>query len=447
VKPVVIRVSRRDTRADQGHEVELREAPISSKGIRSLLRLRVGESAYSLLGGPTPGMVRRCGRSLGIRLAANRDIKEALEHVATQRHTEEFQIFIEVGPPELENLPWEAIWRRHLNFLALHPAAPIARRPSYINNGIPAERYVEPRLRVLAVLSASGVDPEGEWRQLAASLAGHGDRYRLKLFVSDERLAAEIGRAADPRVTCHWVPGSPATLIGEARAFRPNVLHFFCHGRSTPPSLELLTRSQEPVCLPSSELAQLSGFDALWLVTLNCCEGGQSSGAMYSIARELSDAGVAAVVAMREGILSTDANIFTGAFYGDIVPSLVRLLPPSAGPADIPESILLNGLRAARQRLYPAPRTADDSPEWTFPILYLRRSSIRLKPRPEPVEPSERAASLSPRDQATVYQIASLRAFLSDSARAGAPMASLRETIAKIDELEATLPGKTEGKA
>jgi hypothetical protein len=393
-------------------------------------------------------IVRRCGQHLGEALGQNQAVSQVLEHIATADADEEYPIYIQVGSPDSENLPWEAIWRDKLEFLALTRHWPIARLAAATNDATPKTRTVEPKLKVLAVLAAAGVDATGEWMRLHDVMKAHGDRVRVHVLVAQRDLLKQVRGLGDPRFTAEFV-GDAASLMRRVRAFGPNIVHFFCHGLSdATPKLQLVRLSGQTEEISVTDLSELAVPETLWLVTLNCCQGGRSAGNVRSIARNLVARGVPAVVAMRESVASFDANLFTGTFYAALVDELIRHLPPDpvpagADPTPLPESVWLRALQPSRLAIHSAPRgtppakrTPADSPEWTLPMVYVRRGGLRLTPTPLTQDPD-----LAGQEDlhAALTQLRDARRQL---AQVGMPEDVLRQIDDKIAQLERqALPG------
>jgi hypothetical protein len=440
MKPVVIQLERKG----KWVYADLREAPakiVRSPGSASrVLDLDPNTKPYSDLNGPKlqPGIVQACGAALTERMECIEEIHSVFDRIAAAKADDEFPILLQLDDAKLESLPWETIWREPMKFFSLNPVAPVARIPTYINNELSSERAIEPKLRVLAVLSAAGVTPGGEWNSLYDALKQYGHRVHIKVILSEPALQRQIAGLNDPSITFDWLHDSPGSLVNAIKIFAPNVLHFFCHGTSEIPKLDLFTRTGEPIELTSADLSTIASMKSLWLLTLNACKSAQSSTRFYSMARELLDCGVGAVVAMKERIDWGDANLFSRGFYASVIPDLIRLLPADTSdhaPRNLPESVLLQGVRMGRQALHrpDAPRRPDDSTEWTLPVLYLRRPFLTLIPRPETSVDVSPIVNASP----ITAEIITLRQVLSDMERRSVPADLQRQIREHISNLEA----------
>ena len=111
-------------------------------------------------------------------------------------------------PPELEALPWEALYDSRLRFIGCHPKICLIHRLELANTAPPD---VTERISILVVIpSGSGLDVDTEWANIRASVAKLGDSVRLedlRGLVTPDRLCDELMRR-------HW-----------------HVVHFIGHGR------------------------------------------------------------------------------------------------------------------------------------------------------------------------------------------------------------------------
>jgi hypothetical protein len=328
--------------------------------------------------------VRALGSSLLDSLAAHPAIARAVD--AALASQDPCPIYLRLHSPLAANYPWESMFSTaHDSFLALETRWPIAR----ITEINPSERDVHffaPPLRVLAVLSAVGVDAAEEWRRMYARVCEVRDRDGLDVVVrvvaGQHSLKEEIEQLADPGVSVVLLD-EKARIESEIKRFDPHVLHFFCHGRGAPsPFLELGTprdhvTGESRVFIEPNEL-RIAGLNT-WLVVLNCCRGGSADSGVRSLGHQLVNAGYPAVVAMREPIDFRDANLFTSAFYGSMLSMLARDL--GAGETvQIEWSTVLHGPRQALRDKHGEPprEAAARHRNWTFPVLYVRPEPLRV---------------------------------------------------------------------
>ena len=125
----------------------------------------------------------------------------------------------------------------------------------------------------------------------------------------------------------------PGVVLGD----RPHVLHFFCHGtvQYGGGSLSLATiadRAEGPdgpesVSVDIYRLRKLVSDRMLWLVTLNCCSGAQSTGKTQSLAQVVVEAGAGAALGWRTPVAPEDAHVLCRTVYS----GLLRLVPSGTG--------------------------------------------------------------------------------------------------------------------
>ena len=142
---------------------------------------------------------------------------------------------------------------------------------------------IEPPLRIMALLTAAGVDARPEWEALKAALDASPVPVEVRLFVSQDDLKLHLDGLNDPRVTAEFLPGDfdLAAIVGQ-QPLPPHIIHFFCHGSAEGgATLHLATRADQiagsglgSVAIEPNDLRRVAGLDRhLWLVTLNCCQG------------------------------------------------------------------------------------------------------------------------------------------------------------------------------
>jgi CHAT domain len=287
-----------------------------------------------------------------------------------------------------------------LEFLALDRRWPIGRIVGTTSNTA-IERPFTPPLRILAILAATQTSARSEWKSLYNAIQGAGLEIKVLVLLCEKDLEDEIKAMGDARIATQYVIDTirfRKTISG----FRPNFLHFFCHGvGGRAPKLQLATRpdfdSRAPngsVEIEPKDLIWAIGLkDALWLVTLNCCQGadalvpgaGPADGAapavaaagppegIHSFARSLVEQGsFPAVVGMRERIAVNAANTFSQSFYLGVFGELGTAKQLNGSVTSF-EWVRM--LTQPRNDLLPA-----DAKHWTFPVLYVRPEEFRIEP-------------------------------------------------------------------
>jgi hypothetical protein len=294
--------------------------------------------------------------------------------------------------PEVENLPWEALYAND-GFLALDPRWPA--RLSQADRGTSSKDF-QPPLRVFAVLAADeklkDTGDLSEWRSLLESLERASFPVTVKAVVAQDAVAEEISRTRSRIVTAEATQtASTDALVEEIKTYRPQILHFFCHGVDKGgPSLQLSTRlslieAGKPIFL-GPVLIQQTLTDHLWLVTLNCCKSAKGGG-FGSLAYTLMERGAPTVAGMREPVSVTEANEFTKIFYRELVAALADTLAQQSDVEFDWTRLLYRprmavGESEAKQRHEEWPSTAASGRAWTLPALYLGCRFYRLNGRP-----------------------------------------------------------------
>jgi len=279
-------------------------------------------------------------------------------------------------PVELEDLPWEALYREGASgasFIAAHPDYIVTRVPLAAAAEDPAAGdgprtlpppVIAPRpagpVRILAVLPlGSNLDVEREWNRLQltlGSLAGQVDLQRL-----------------DGRVT-------PSRLAQELRRERWDVVHYAGHGdrgESGSPLILLNNEGGGPAWVYADVFANLFAASGVRLAVLNCCYGAQLDGER----RSLSSLGAAllrfvpAVVAMRWEIGDDAAIDFADRMYHYLFQGIgggaARQADAWQEAAVPPPGRIDLALGQARREMFEA--TSEQSPARLFltPVIYL----------------------------------------------------------------------------
>lgn len=341
------------------------------------------------------GLVRRVGDFLRSCLAGEHAVGRALDAALLTSEGQRSSIFLQMEPPEVDELPWECIVGPENKFLALDNRWPIARLARLNISSVKVHYNFSGSLKVLAVLSAPAEDSSRrisareEADRLWDRLVGSGLPFDLKLLVCEDDLKADFDALDDSRVSCEFIRDK-GWMLDTIRKFRPNLLHFFCHGTAEGvPHLRIGTRvdwigdMDGRIALEAHELGQSGDPDKnVWLVVLNCCESAASALGGPSLAKSLAAHGFPAVVGMREQVDGGDANLFSERFYAAAL-SMLEALRPNQDPEPIEWAAALYQARQALinkrlpQKLYNV--GAQDCKEWTIPVLYTRQEPFLLK--------------------------------------------------------------------
>jgi CHAT domain-containing protein len=353
-------------------------------------------------GAPLAEGVRVAGASLYTALSQHPAVLQAFATALTQMQGGESPICILLESANADLLPWESLYENVNGFLALDSRWPIARLKEAQVDVI-AEFTLVPPLRILAVLSAAGSDdtlrapgmPEWEalWTALMANQAANGIPVRLQVLVGEDDLKSHIDAIVRPprlEVAVELISDKDKVL-DTILSFRPQLLHFFCHGNTKgTPHLSIGTRGDweglgdGSVAITANELRQQGDKgQAVWLVTLNCCESAAQSKDARNLASSLVTAGFPAALGMREMVDTQNAHLLTRSFYRTTL-QLISAVPENAAARTFewPCTLL-----AARNRLatdngpkgVPLPEAAREAKQWTIPVMYTRVEPFLLK--------------------------------------------------------------------
>jgi hypothetical protein len=414
------------------------DEPLHITGARVLHPLTCpSDDVMTQFSGAAPN-VEQVGSQLLEALMEHPAIRDALTAVLASR--DPYPIYLRMSAPAAAEYPWESLFDANGGcFLALESQWPIARIADY-SAAQKDERSFAPPLRVLAVLSAVGVDAIHEWNSLHDALTADELDVRIRVVVGQHTVQRAIADAAakDTRISAVLLEDSDI-LMHEIEDFDPHVLHLFCHGSAEPTAqLELGTPGDHAAVVSSIIIEPTKmpvGFSS-WLAVLNCCEGAAGERGVGTLADKLVTAGYPAVIGMREPIASTDANLFSLHFYRELLRKLKAELAPG-GEVEIEWAASLQRPREAlRDKYTPAlrpPQAAAQHRDWTFPVLYVRPEPLRI--RSIRVHPDHDAHTRD-RLMAQLDQLARLRLNLHASTPAAAITAIQERINAVRDQLE-----------
>jgi hypothetical protein len=351
----------------------------------------------------SPPAVRQAGEKLYSLLVAHENIRKVFDVTAGAEPV--YPLYIRVDTPDAEELPWEILCETQKSFMVLDPDGrrPIGRQPSVKKQVKPLDRIIASELRVAVVLAAARESGVGEWSSISAAIDPLEVPVDVLGLVSEDAAKAAIyadaeawqGQARNRNVKVDSTGDvSGSILMSRLRAHMPNIIHFFCHGVSDVfPQLELETRADRKkneergsIKLDSKLLRDLARIDSLWLVVLNCCQGAKTAPQLHSLASGLVAAGIPAVVAMRESVDVSDANLFAKDFYPKLFAQLqgifaLRDNPAIPKPLPFQEVVWVRAVHEARRQLSLARgRKPDSSAQWTYPVVYVYPHGLILHP-------------------------------------------------------------------
>jgi hypothetical protein len=360
-----------------------------------------GQPPYAALLQPTvqPGEVGTAGLAL---------YEELLKHSAVANHFKEVFRDTATNPPRpigmqvdsalADSLPWETLCKQKGDFLALDQRWPVVRMLEPTDDRLRQDyEYVAP-LKIAAVLSAWGSAPERrigakeEWKALEQSIVKNptASASHLLVLVCEASLKQEIDQAAYPNVEVQLITDQNQTsrLV---RAFKPHILHFFCHGHSGEKSylrlntaFDQASNSDGSIYLLPGDLRQdIDAEESAWLVVLNCCDGALAtqSGDTRNLAASLVKAGFPAVIGMREAVDSNCARLLTQELYMELLPGLAALPDGQVSPIEW-AALLVSGRKRLRNDNAPLDAGVDaatSTKQWAIPALYMRTLPFRMR--------------------------------------------------------------------
>jgi len=339
---------------------------------------------------PAGENIREVGEELLGRLGQHPAVAAAVQNALQIPQNQICPLYMRlIGSEKAAEFPWETLFEPGNGFLALEGRWPIAR----IAAQVPREkdlRTFTPPLRIMAAMSAVGVHARDEWEALrdAIAVSGISMDLELSLWIGERDLKDQIEAdlaAAGLRGGATMLSDGNGFLTGLKR-FDPHILHLFCHGTGgTSPLLHLATRRDHLLGHGSSivlEPLQLRGIGrSIWLIALNCCEGGSDAAGARSIAYLLIAAGYPATVGMREPVSSANAALFARSFYTSLLGELdARLVPGAEVEIELAAS-LVTPRRELRDKYAEARRfdAAARHRDWTLPVLYVRPDPLRIQ--------------------------------------------------------------------
>lgn len=389
-----------------GFQVRLTRAPLKFPGARIPGPLDCDPD--SLPDWTSPNGVAAYGQSLTERLNGHGAVYQALQAIALAPPDQRTALYVSAHEPEADALRWEALRSGQGDFFALRSTSPVGRIVCVdAGEDRPPDPF-EPPLRVMALLSALGVSAEKEWESLIKAVRDArqaGLPIEVEVRVGEPDLLDAINTAALPGVRARLLPSLSNELEQDIDAFRPHLLHAFCHGSvgygagwlelATSVDWELAADAMPPergsLIVNVDQLTRLAAVRAAWLVTLNCCEGGRSTTELHAMAARLVEAGTAAAVGMQEPVHAGDAHTFCRAFYPALFDLLAdQLTPGAAGTTEIEWADALYAPRRALLNRNGHDPASDRT--WTLPVLYVRPERFYVLRRPAPPKPSPEEA-------------------------------------------------------
>lgn len=338
------------------------------------------------------GAVKLHGSTLLEKLGTSHPaIKDALADLLRAPAAQKRPLYFNIQADDGERLWWEALCDGNGRFLGLDPRWPIARIADVgVRLRSPVYSF-KPPLKVMALLSALGRDAAPEWEsfyEAVETARGQGLALQVKVVVGQPDLFQDLSARVLPDITVHPVPDRLADLTALIQGFSPQIVHFFCHGSASlgASRLELATFAdvarqdgRSSMVLSVDDLIGISSNLEIWLVTLNCCEGGKAADRLHSMAyRLVAEGEIPNAVGMLEPVDAADAHEFCRYFYPGVYAALQQAFQ-AAGPAGSAEVQFTDALFPPRTALRDAHPDAADNRQWVRPVLYVRPEAFAIR--------------------------------------------------------------------
>jgi hypothetical protein len=336
-----------------------------------------------------PNAVRVRGQMVRDGLRSHPGVAAVLDSLAQVPGDQIQPIFVKLRDGNAELITWETLCDAQDQFVALDRRWPVGRISDPWTSSTRPPPVLRLPVRVMAVISAFGVKGQKRecqlMREAVEAARAAGLDACLKFLVGEESCRADLDAAIGagrPWLEVSHIEKTGPHVVQDILTWKPNVLHFFCHGHSNAfgQSLELATASDysDPgavsgsVAITVKQLTDVAGaLGNPWLLTLNCCSSGEAAADLQSMAHKVVTAGFPAAVAMLEPVDAADAHEFTQAFYSTLFLQLKQAKARLAEQPPVPfewASVMYD----ARTAICELHGDAWNSREWVLPILYVR---------------------------------------------------------------------------
>jgi hypothetical protein len=419
-------------------------------------RVSFGYDATELPQLTTDALLAQYGDKLAQGLLQHQAIAQVLQRAFNATPADVHTVGLTVRADQGRQIRWEALRDPQGRFVALDGLCHIGRTVRRLAGAPQAAREFVPPLRILAFLSAAGLDARQEWEALSTAIEAARDKGLLveadvRIGQDDLRTDAEfhaalLSKKHDGAIRVGSLPASAPALEVAIRDARPHILHFFCHGQAAMGAsfLELATTVDHLQGRPGSvhvsidTLTRLPELRDVWLVVLNCCEGAMAGTDIDSMAeRMVEGAGLGAAIGMLEPITVGEANRFCAALYPELFHVLddVLKMQPGGGTRFVNLTPAMSRARRELRDLNPPLRPG---PRWTLPVLFQCEEPVQvyrggapapqtaaappqgaLPPQPAPVGPTADSTTFRSRVEAIAGMLAALPPSTPESVREG----------------------------
>lgn len=330
------------------------------------------------------------GTVLGALLCAKDPLKTVLATAFSQPLTDgPAPLYFHVHSASVDAIPWEQLYLPAIGFCALDGRWPVGRIADRVTS-VRGRPFVPP-LRVVAVLSAAGRDPEPQLaalRQAVADLrvptAGTAVPAHLHVISGDEDLVAKV---TGPDETAELIAGTSPEVCQQIARADPHVVHLLCHGQKVAGVHRLTFASVGDADTPDRELGSINVTVAdlvkalhssdPWLMVLAACQTADAQDPhTRPFAHELVHQGLTAAIGMRRLV---DLNA-TDRFCRRLYPDVVAAIRDAVAQPGREERVIdwAHVLTEARKVLSdPDPAKVDS---WLDPVLYVQADDLRVRP-------------------------------------------------------------------
>lgn len=350
------------------------------------------------------------GEELARLLGRHRPTKQAIDQaLGVDADTEPSTIYFRLASPAADALPWEQLYVEPRGFIALDARWPIARVARRVHEV--GQRTFEPPFRIVAVLSAADRDGVPQLDALATAIVAarvQGLQVGVHVITGDPAVAARVKELADPGITVETIATDPVAVVRQIAAARPHLLHVLCHGGYAAPGVMGLSFATRRDFLSGAKTGRVAvSVDMVaaalksedpWLVVLAACETANAAAAP-SIAHELVNSGVPAVIGMRR-VVDLSA---TDAFCARVYPELLAMVAAAAAADGSSHHRIEWAPALTAPRLAAAGGAPAREDGWSDPVLYVLQEHLLVyTPAAADSHARERAAL---RDRLAEYEL------------------------------------------
>lgn len=342
----------------------------------------------------TPEVVREAGRAVRAKLDEVPGLQPRLQGGFATAPPAQHKVVLRVASPDVERVPFEVLFdETSASFAALEGHWSLTRLPADCD-ARPLVATIPPRLRLLAVVAARGIEPDAEIRALREAV-GSIDGLDIDVRVlTNRRSGVDMAKAAGWSAEFVRADVAADAIVDQIVEFGPQLLHLFCHGTSEPPQIQIgLKDDLDEVEIGAEVLRDvMRGPPALgpWLVTLNCCEGAAASTETTSLAGSLVRCGFPAVIGMRAPIDTTVASRFCSDLYRSVLGRLAELRTIGRAIEPLDWGSVLQQPRRRLVTFHGGVGTfAGRQKEWTMPVVYVGADRFLVRGQPTTELPDE----------------------------------------------------------